>query len=52
MNEDPSSRTPPTPEPLTGASVAASTAGSLAMYVLVKARGVVLVPLYAWLLDP
>ena len=35
-----------------GASVAASTAGSLAMYVLVKARGVLLVPLYAWLLDP
>jgi O-antigen/teichoic acid export membrane protein len=39
-------------ETLTGASVAASTAGSLAMYVLVKARGLVLVPLYAWLLHP
>ena len=55
MNEDPSSRdpsAPAAPEPLTGASVAASTAGSLAMYVLVKARGIVLVPLYAWLLDP
>jgi len=32
--------------------VAASTAGSLALSVLVKARGLVVVPLYAWLLDP
>jgi O-antigen/teichoic acid export membrane protein len=55
VDEDPSrgAESPPAaPEPLTGASVAASTAGSLAMYVLVKARGIVLVPLYAWLLDP
>jgi O-antigen/teichoic acid export membrane protein len=53
VNEDPSSGDEAaTPEPLTGASVAASTAGSLAMYVLVKARGIVLVPLYARLLDP
>lgn len=36
----------------TGASVAASTAGGLALYALLKARGLVLVPLYAWLLDP
>ena len=55
MNEVPATggeTQPATPEPLTGASVAASTAGSLAMYVLVKARGIVLVPLYARLLDP
>ncbi len=43
---------PTAAETLTVASVAASTAGSLAMYVLVKARGIVLVPLYAWLLHP
>jgi O-antigen/teichoic acid export membrane protein len=39
-------------EPLTGAAVAATTAGSFLMYVLLKARGLFVVPLYGWLLDP
>ena len=55
MSEDRSSGVEAAPgigDTLTGASVAASTAGSLAMYVLIKARGILLVPLYAWLLAP
>jgi O-antigen/teichoic acid export membrane protein len=41
----------PAPPPR-AAAVAASAAGGLAVAVLVKARGLIVVPLYAWLLDP
>ncbi len=38
--------------PITGASVAALTVGGLVLQVLLKARGLVVVPLYAHLLEP
>jgi O-antigen/teichoic acid export membrane protein len=38
--------------PVTAGAVAASTLGSLVMYALLKARGLIVVPLYALLLDP
>jgi O-antigen/teichoic acid export membrane protein len=37
---------------LTGSTVAAMTAGGLAVNILLKARGLIVVPLYARLLDP
>jgi O-antigen/teichoic acid export membrane protein len=42
----------PPSSPITGSSVAALTVGGLAVNLLLKARGLVVVPLYARLLDP
>src|SRR3954468_18723779 len=47
----PPNAAPPTPS-ISGANVAALTAGGLALNVALKARGLVVVPLYARLLDP
>jgi O-antigen/teichoic acid export membrane protein len=49
VSQDPALPADPPPR---AAAVAASTAGSLALSVLVKARGLAVVPLYAWLLEP